>query len=460
MTLADTKKRLSGSELAVAQSGTPQPGLALIFADGQPILRVLPMADGVLEVGREHPALLGVADPLMSRRHVKVTHDGTAFIATDQGSSNGTTVDGMPVPAHTPQLMHLGMRLGDSLFIPVADVRPLQRWGIRQDSQRVLGPAMQQLLRTVGHSTQQGCSLHITGESGSGKEGVARAFHDSGPNSKGRFIAVNCATIPEGLAERLLFGAKRGAYSGAEADADGYLQAADGGTLFLDEVAELGLPVQAKLLRVIENREVLPVGATRTRPVSLRLCTATHKNLRAQVTAGRLREDLFYRIATPEVLVPPLRERMEELPWLLHMAAQGIAPGLQLDASLVEACLQRTWPGNVRELLSETRSATQAALAETSPRLEARHLSLLAGMGMATPPPAEPTARKRMPNSAELKPQDSSEPDRATIEDVLRRTNGNITATARLLNVHRTQLYRWLSRFGILVAREGKPAAR
>ncbi len=456
MKLADTQKRQGETERAVAQSGIPQPGLALIFADGQPILRVLPMTDGVLEVGREHPALDGVADPLMSRRHAKVLHDGTLFMAADQGSSNGTMVDGIPVTAHRLQGMHRCLRLGDSLFIPVADVRPLQRWGIKRDEQRVLGPAMQQLLRAVGQATQHGCSLHITGESGAGKEGVARAFHDYGPSQKGRFIAVNCATIPEALAERLLFGAKRGAYSGADTDADGYLQAADGGTLFLDEVAELSLPVQAKLLRVIENREVLPVGATRARPVSLRLCTATHKNLRAQVAAGRLREDLFYRIATPEVLVPPLRERLEEVPWLLHVTAQSIAPGLQLDASFVEKCLQRTWPGNVRELLAEIRTAAQGALAETAPRLEARHLGRLAGMGMAEPTPSEPAKAKRIPDTAELKPQYPAEPDRATIEDVLRRTNGNVAAAARLLSVHRTQLYRWLSRFGIPVAREGK----
>src|SRR5262249_25883004 len=160
-------------------------------------------------------------------------------------------------------------------------------------------------------------------------------------------------TISETIAERLLFGAKRGAFSGADADADGYLQAADGGTLFLDEIAELGLAVQAKLLRVLENKEVLPVGATRARPIALRLCSATHKGLRAQVEAGRLREDLFFRIATPQVSVPPLRQRLEEIPWLLQVAAQSVAPNLKLSASLVETCLLRSWPGNVRELLAE-----------------------------------------------------------------------------------------------------------
>jgi transcriptional regulator with PAS, ATPase and Fis domain len=293
--------------------------------------------------------------------------------------------------------------------------------------------------------------------SGAGKEGVARAFHDAGPDTKGRFVAVNCATISETIAERLLFGAKRGAFSGADADADGYLQAADGGTLFLDEVAELSLPVQAKLLRVLENREVLPVGATRPRPVSLRLCTATHQSLRAQVTAGRLREDLFYRISTPQVAIPPLRERLEEIPWFLQTVVQSLETSLQLDASFVEACLPRPWPGNIRELLSEARSAVQAAVAETAPRLEARHLSRLAGLEMAAPSPAGPAASTRPRVPAEPKPPPAREPDRATIEDALRRSHGNVAAAARLLSVHRTQLYRWLDRRGIPVPREGKP---
>ena len=234
------------------------------------------------------------------------------------------------------------------------DVGPVQRLGVRVTAGRVEGPALQEALQAVARAARLGTTLHITGESGAGKEGLARTFHAGGPRPSGPFQAVNCATIPEGVAERLLiFGAKRGAYSGADADADGYLVAAHGGTLFLDEVAELGLAVQAKLLRVLETGEVLPLGAAKPRKIDLRFCSATHRDLRAQVAAGKLREDLYFRIATPRVVVPPLRERPEEIAWLLEAAAaEVISPGLALHASLVEGHLPppALASGNVREL--------------------------------------------------------------------------------------------------------------
>src|SRR5262249_47131898 len=197
----------------------------------------------------------------------------------------------------------------------------------------------------------------------------------AGASAGGPLVAVNCATIPEALAERLLFGARKGAFSGADADSDGYIQEADGGTLFLDEVAELSLAVQAKLLRVLETREVLPLGASKPRKIELRFCSATHRDLRAHVAAGKLREDLYFRIATPRVTVPPLRERPEEIPWLLQAEVSRIAPSLALHVSVVETCLLRGWPGNVREILAEIRSAAQTALSAESQRLEARHLN-------------------------------------------------------------------------------------
>src|SRR6185295_10209887 len=148
------------------------------------------------------------------------------------------------------------------------------------------GPAMQAVLDEAARAARGGTTLHIRGESGTGKEGVAQAFHRAGTWAANPLVAVNCATIPHALAERLLFGVKRGAYSGAEADAAGYVQEASGGTLFLDEVAELDTQVQAKLLRVLEAREVLPLGASKPRKVDFALCSATSKDLRTLVAAG------------------------------------------------------------------------------------------------------------------------------------------------------------------------------
>src|SRR5262249_55089522 len=153
---------------------------------------------------------------------------------------------------------------------------------VRMWDGRIHGPALQGVLRSVRQLAEHSRTLFISGESGVGKESMAQSFHRAGPQQHGPFIAVNCATIPEGLAERLLFGGQKGAYSGAANDSEGYLQAANGGTLFLDEVADLDATVQAKLLRTLETREVLPLGATRVQKVDVRVCSATHKDLRAQ----------------------------------------------------------------------------------------------------------------------------------------------------------------------------------
>jgi transcriptional regulator with PAS, ATPase and Fis domain len=354
--------------------------------------------------------------------------------------------DGEPLSSGTSRDVAHVVRAGDSLLIPVHDVGPFEQLGVHLAGERVEGPMLQEVLRAATQAARLGSTLHITGESGAGKEGIARAFHAAGPAPDGPFVAVNCATIPEGLAERLLFGAKRGAYSGANVDADGYAQAAHGGTLFLDEVAELGSAVQAKILRLLESSEVLPLGASKPRRIELRFCSATHRDLRAQVAAGRLREDLYFRIAMPRVTAPPLRERPEEIPWLVQGEVAKTTEGLSLHASFVEACLLRVWPGNVRELLSETRSAAQAAVFAGSARVDVQHLTASAGTAFArddvSPAPAAVDA-------ASPQAQTPQPPTRARLTSVLRRLDGNVSAAARELGVHRTQLRRWLDRHGL-----------
>lgn len=258
-------------------------------------------------------------------------------------------------------------------------------------------------------------------------------------------MAINCATIAPGVAERLLFGARRGAFSGAVVDSEGLIQSADGGTLFLDEVAELDQSVQAKLLRVIETREVLAMGALRPRPVNLHLCTASHRNLRQEVSSNRFREDLYFRISSPAVVVPPLRLRLDEIPWLVQLALRAIPEKLAVHALFVEQCLFRIWPGNVRELLAETRAAAQNAIGRGSARLDASHLAAHAGQ------PIERQEEQTPPCAVLFHPPIGrrEQPDRSQVEDALRRSDGNISATARLLGLHRTQLKRLLLRYGI-----------
>jgi DNA-binding NtrC family response regulator len=277
----------------------------------------------------------------------------------------------------------------------------------------------------------------ITGESGTGKELAARAFHSAGPQASGPFVAVNCAAIPEGLAERLLFGARRGAYSGATHDTEGYVQAAHGGTLFLDEVAELDAAVQAKLLRTIETQQVLELGAVAPKPVRIRVCSATH-DLRARVKAGRFRDDLYYRIGQPEIQLPPLRERREEIPWHLAECVKVVDPQspLSIDVSFVVECLQRPWPGNVRELLGEGRRAAARALDEGRRSVEARDLDPRAGKGVIHP-------------RSEPEPPPPDGPPEDEIAEALRLERGNVSRAARRLGIHRNRVRRWLDKYGV-----------
>ena len=197
--------------------------------------------------------------------------------------------------------------------------------------------------------------VHISGESGTGKELVARMIHASGPRAEGPFVPVNCGAIPSELMESELFGHKRGSFTGATADKIGLIPSAEGGTLFLDEVADLPLHMQVKLLRVIQEKSVRPIGEQRESPIDVRILSATHKNLAELVTAAKFREDLFYRINVIELRVPPLRERAEDIPDLADAIVRRLARRLSMTAPSItpdalEVLKRFPFPGNVREL--------------------------------------------------------------------------------------------------------------
>jgi hypothetical protein len=260
----------------------PTAGLILIHSGAQALWSVLPLVDGGLELGRETLAP-HVQDAHISKRHARIFLDKGCLHAEDLGSLNGSSVDGRPLPPRAGgEPIERCLRVGDTLFLATSDVRPFARHGLTVRGDRVIGPRLASALLAIARFARSSPNLHVTGESGVGKEDAARAFHAASAHGSGPFVAVNCATIPESLAERLLFGTKRGAFSGATEDAQGHVQAAHGGTLFLDEVAELHGAVQAKLLRVLESHEVQPLGAVRAVPVDVRVCSASHTPLRAR----------------------------------------------------------------------------------------------------------------------------------------------------------------------------------
>lgn len=437
--------------------GVAVPGLALLFSVGQPSCALFPIRDGSLELGRGDGSTAAPADPRMSRRHATVSYDGERFLIADHGSQNGSYLDGVRVEKSARSSSALCLRTGDSLFLLCADLRPLLAGGVEHQGSHVLGPTLREVYAQAARACQFGQTLHVTGESGSGKEGVARAFHAASPRSRGPFVAINCATIAPGVAERVLFGARRGAFSGAVTDTEGLIQSADGGTLFLDEIAELDLAVQAKLLRVLETHEVLPIGGLRARQVSLQLCSASHRDLRQEVTSGRFREDLYYRLNSPEVVVPPLRRRLEEIPWLIAEALRAITPQLGAHSTFVEACLLRPWPGNVRELLSEVRAAAQTAIGRGEQRLLPQHLHQRAGQPLESAASSAVACAMMWHPPIAGKPAAKELPNRVRVEAALQQTGGNISATARLLGLHRTQLKRLFEKLGMQQGR-GDPS--
>ncbi len=216
-------------------------------------------------------------------------------------------------------------------------------------------PAIRALRKQISKLARSQAPVHIRGESGSGKEVVARAIHNNGPRSTGNFIAVNCGAIPPDLMESELFGHMKGSFTGANSDKPGLFHAAEGGTLFLDEVADLPLQMQVKLLRAIQEKAIRPVGAGAEQPTDVRILSATHKDLAAEVEAGRFRNDLFYRINVIDLYVPSLRERMADLPALAQHLLQRVAADhgashIRLDASAMKALGEHSFPGNIREL--------------------------------------------------------------------------------------------------------------
>jgi transcriptional regulator with PAS, ATPase and Fis domain len=316
----------------------------------------------------------------------------------------------------------------------------------------VIGPILREAVTRTEQLARAGRDLHLTGETGVGKEVFARIYHAATEQAAGPFVAVNCATVPRELAESVLFGARRGAYTGAHADQAGLFRSADGGTLFLDEAGELDLALQAKLLRVLELREVTPVGSSQAHSVDVRVCSATLRDLRELVRQGKFREDLYFRLARPSVAIPALRQRPEEIPWLMQRAAARVSSSLELSSVVVEACLLRAWPGNVRELMTAMLEASHAAIEAGSTLIKLSHLDDDAGLAFDEPLVARTTSAPPAhaePVALEASPAGTALEERRKVEELLRRTAGNVSRTARLLGWHRTQLRRFMEREGL-----------
>jgi transcriptional regulator with PAS, ATPase and Fis domain len=428
------------------EEGSPIPGVVKIFA-GASCLETFALEDGMLTVGRGDKSIISIDDGRVSRNHAEVLLRDGRWLVRDLKSRNGTFLEGQRVDGDAEATERSILSIGGVVLLLCADIRPFEAAGVETRDGVVVGPRLRPVWRAIVEAAGTSSVLHITGDTGSGKELAARLFHDSSERARRSFVAVNCAAIPPAIAERLLFGAKKGAYSGADTSSDGYLIAADGGTLFLDEIAELPLEVQAKLLRAIETREVLPLGAARAQTVNIAICSATHVDLRAHVAAGRFREDLYFRLSSPSVRLPPLRERREDIPWIIEAAIRKVRPTLSAHSSLVESALLRPWPGNVRELMQAMTNAARAARPNERVVLS-RHLESHAGtvIGAEKPPKPQPS---EPPPKASARSIARPTLTREQLVEALRDSQGNVAAAARSLGLHRTQLRRWMAFYQI-----------
>jgi DNA-binding NtrC family response regulator len=314
---------------------------------------------------------------------------------------------------------------------------------------------MRAMTDTIRRIVDSDVAVCVLGESGTGKELVARAIHEGGRRAKGPFVAINCASIPEHLQESELFGHEKGAFTGATASYRGRFEQAEGGTLFLDELGDMSLATQVKLLRAIQEKSIRRIGGTRDQPTNVRLVAATHRDLEAQVKRGAFREDLYFRLMVYPIEVPPLRERLDDIPALvahfMRLFASDVGrPVTRIAPEALDALMAHRWPGNVRELQNVIHRAMlssdndQLALKDLPPQLQKPVLPPITER--ATPAPQTPA-----PVAGKLPTLQLRELERLAIESALEQTTGHIASAAKLLGLGRATLYRRLVEAGLKV---------
>jgi transcriptional regulator with PAS, ATPase and Fis domain len=383
---------------------------------------------------------LSLPDPGVSGNHAKLIRKGDGWTAADTGSKNGTLINGQALTA--PRLLRDGdlIETGHTFLLfrtgvvtpaeTAALVRPEEIAGLS-----TLSPPFAEELRQLRAIAVSRVPVVLGGETGSGKEVLASLIH-SLSRRPGAFQAVNCGALSPTLLESELFGYRKGAFSGADEDRPGLVRSADRGTLFLDEFADLPLPAQASLLRVLQESEVVPVGGTRPVRVDLRVVVASHRDLEELVRREALRADLLARVSGFTLKLPALRERREDLGLLvaalLRRADAAKAPEVSFSPDAARALLLYSWPRNIREL----ERTLGAALALCEGRIELRHLS----PALREAPAAE-EPRPALPLS------DEDQALRARLLELLREHRGNVSAVAQAMDKFRNQVQRWLKRF-------------
>lgn len=413
-------------------------GLITLYAPPECALSsAWPLQEGETLIGRETPADLVLPSKSVSRAHAKIHRRGAEWLIEDLGSRNGTHVNGQRVQRATLSDRDQ-VRLGAVVVAFIsAGVERYSRPEPPSDarvSALVGGARMAELRQEVLRVSPSALSVLVLGESGTGKELVARALH-AGSGRRGAFAAINCAAVPAGLLEAELFGAKRGAFTGLDRDRLGLVRSAEGGTLFLDEIGDMPTEAQAKLLRMLDTRQVTPLGSHEQVPVDVRIVSATHRPVAELVADGRFRADLYARVAAHTMELAPLRERKEDIAPLVGAFLRALGARQTVSAPFMVGLLAYDWPLNVRELQAAIHRAV--ALAGEAPVLDESHLPPAALQhALATREAPEQASRHTAPPVNEL---------RALMQEHA----GNVAAVARAVGKDRAQVHRWLKHHGL-----------
>jgi two-component system response regulator AtoC len=436
--------------------------------------------EGILVVGRAPEASVRVDDASVSRQHVRL-HLGAVVQVEDLGSANGTRLGGNRLRPHvlTPLPPGQVVEIGGS-WLMVANA-PLARSTTRQlippvettqpptaplessqeDGLVIQDQAMRDLHRLIERAALSDITVLLLGETGVGKEVFARRIHALSPRASRPFLGLNCAAVAPSLFESELFGHERGAFTGAAQMKPGLLEAAEGGTVLLDEVGEMPLAIQVKLLRVLEERQVLRIGGTRPRAIDVRVLSATNRNLEADVAAGSFRRDLYFRLNSITVQIPALRDRPLEIEPLARkfasLAAQrlGVATP-EIDADVWERLRHHRWPGNIRQLRNVMERAV--VLSERG-RITVGALPAEVDLGSEPHQPApDAGAAAPLPRAPAPAVGSADDDERARILDALEKCAGNQTRAAAVLGISRRTLLNRLAEFDLPRPRKrGKP---
>lgn len=436
---------------AVATTKIRKPSrLRVLRDDGQGDAMEVPLPAAGVVLGADPGCDVTLEDRAVSRKHACVVPCDEGFTVTDLESRNGTWLDGAKITKATVppgSTLRLGTTLvqllpaEEEIDIPASAATSFG--GMLGSSE-----AMRRVYAILERASASDVSVLLLGESGTGKELAARAIHDASRRKAHPFVVFDCGAASEALVESALFGHKRGAFTGAVADHPGAFALAHGGTLFLDEIGDLPLPLQPKLLRMLERGEVSPLGSRKSESYDVRFVAATHRDLSKEVACGAFRADLYYRLAVVEVFLPPLRKRRTDIPALVkallrrHGSTDEDIEGPSLDRLLAYA-----WPGNVREL----RNVIARAAALAAPGAKFREMPVF--VRAESEAESEPLARADVPYH-EAKDALIERFERAYCTDLLRRAGGNLSKAARIAGLERKYLYKILERAGCTPQRD------